>query len=358
MAEIMRYLQAKTRGQHHKDSTARTSVTFEFLQWLLSNARKDISATIETTAMHTMAIRSGNAQGECQSSLIYIPIDSTPMEPTSFMTLSLELRLNIYDYALEAGKPNHPSNWSTLFSIGNIPVVPDKKMSIALLLASKQISLEASQRYWSTTTYQLPIQHFELRLLFVWTIITPGYRDDSPLVSKEDRLLLYDALVSMLWKISSIQSFKLVIPCLCNRTYGWDDPRLTPDAWSSILLPILQPLLSHLRIKRSVAFVPTSQEWFPPCPLRRCKALVQNLQGVKSTVEGDTPIMTTECPTEKYSCERWLALNASANGHPVDCGCDEVSRVEYEEAKQAKQQEDQEWDEYCDRLRRMTPGGA
>ncbi|KAI4170919.1 MAG: hypothetical protein LQ346_008811 [Caloplaca aetnensis] len=174
------------------------------------------------------------------------------MESTSFVTLSLELRLKIYDHALEAGKTDHLLKGSSRYKDGNIPVVPDKKMSISLLLTSKRISLEASQRYWSTATYRvytqsyqptdesstnpcaqmkhlqailspfskLPIQHFELRLLFAWTIPTPFYQDDSPLVSKKDRLLLYDALVSMLSQISTIQSLKLVIPCLCNRTYG------------------------------------------------------------------------------------------------------------------------------------------
>ncbi len=66
--------------------------------------------------------------------------------------------------------------------------------------------------------------------------------------------------------------------------------------------------------------------------------------------------MTIECPTKKYRCQRWLALNDSENGHPVDCGCDEVSRVGYKEAKQERYQETRDWHEYCDYMRHMTRG--
>ncbi|KAL8923890.1 MAG: hypothetical protein Q9208_004326 [Pyrenodesmia sp. 3 TL-2023] len=360
------------------------------------SARNGRKNAFTTTAMAAMAASSGDCQALCQPASTRTPTEPVSREPTSFMILPPELRQKIYNYTFRPGFSYSRSTHGEGSTLGKLWVHIRQGIPIPLLLTSKHLYQEVSQYYWSTTTFlintqwyespkeytdsqcaqmkhlqdiftpvcKLPVQLWETRLLFGWIIPITDYDygyDYYDEWGNEQKRLLHDALLWMLSKqTATIRHLQLIIPCLCSRAYGWErSERLTPETWSSNFVPILQPLLSQLRIEGTLTFVPTCQESFPPCPLKKCKALVDYLKDVKSIVEGDSPV-TTECPTEKWRCDFWHMLNAAEinasennapeinapknnapknkDSHPVDCGCKEVIRVEHSRAKVAKPQ--------------------
>lgn len=286
-------------------------------------------------------------------------------EPLTFFNLPLELRNNIYGYAF----PIHTLGFYTILEIlaksgSSASVFQDRTLPRALLLVNKQVNAEASQCFSDNAVYHLysetyipsdqidrsndcahikhlkkelipftdpRIKHWDIRVLFQWFISTfTGHR--SHIEHTKDRQLLHDAAVWMLAKRErSIRSLSITVPCLCSR--NWEVELISGkteihklETWLATFPPLLEAF-AYLRLKGTVNFHFARQESFPTCPLRRCKALAEQLKGLKETMKGDSPRLI-ECPTMKYRCTYQSNAMDASERIAVDCECDGPEKTE------------------------------
>ncbi|KAL8685383.1 MAG: hypothetical protein Q9218_007794, partial [Villophora microphyllina] len=233
--------------------------------------------------------------------------------PISFFHLPRELRDKIYESSFVPTHQINPNYWHYI-------VYTDHALPITLLLTNKLMNMEATDKYYHIVFARFNItnvaplcweKEFYVRRLFQepWTkraVVAPAAGKIRHWCLHLSRLWQYeehrknrqnkriDGIVSQLQKSANIRLLVISIPCLCSQDYeghGDRKAKYTMQTWTKIILPVLQRF-STLHIGGVVYFVPCRMDGFPPCPLRKCKALVDLLDDIANTMEGRTSTAT------------------------------------------------------------------
>ncbi|KAL8661315.1 MAG: hypothetical protein Q9202_005680 [Teloschistes flavicans] len=233
-----------------------------------------------------------------------------PTPSVGLFDLPLEIRHEIYSYLFLDGIAQHP--WAT----HNIKNLTHRSVPAPLSIVSQQFRAELLQLYFERTYAHVCIDgrvatsaepspyldHFGNGVAVLrppatsirhWCVHLAGIRslEYDPDLQRCRYLVLpihLRKIIGLLHKNrDTIKSIIIKIPCLCC---DWG-PRSganykTPEKWSSIVLPQLQPL-SQLRIpKAELTFAPIRMETFHPCILPRCKALLNHLEELARKMQG------------------------------------------------------------------------
>lgn len=227
---------------------------------------------------------------------------SLPRKPSlTLFDLPLEIRRKIYSYSLV----DRAESINSLFFVH---IAKEKVLPRVFSATNRRLSSEISQYFFDTTVFhvyaspyitptvgvkdrttltnalrkylddfaQLPVKRWHVWLLFLW---------------QHYHFILLDAICLLIWQRErTIQQLTIRIPCLCSPgefgTHSYYNMH-TLATWLSDFPPLLDRL-NRIRLMGKVTFVPSRQQGFPPCPLRRCKALADHLQYLKTTMEGNT----------------------------------------------------------------------
>ncbi|KAL8728831.1 MAG: hypothetical protein Q9166_005148 [cf. Caloplaca sp. 2 TL-2023] len=244
--------------------------------------------------------------------------DRMGKQPMTFMSLPLELRQRIYGLALRSN-----FNQQIYWPVVGIRVIADYHLDIALPLTSTRIRAEIIE-YYKDTVYTR---------LYPQGIFTPGEYSEKPVLQYGtvnlspapcmprvtnikrwclhlvDPFLGYDhyhrnsALswikhfdgIAWVLAASAHPSPILIIqiPCLCASTNPSNLKRYsTSTAWMNTFSPLFERLLK-LPLRSTFHLVPTRQLVFPPCPLRKCKALASLIEDLRKSM-GDQTTATVD----------------------------------------------------------------
>ncbi|KAL8719584.1 MAG: hypothetical protein Q9181_008045 [Wetmoreana brouardii] len=238
------------------------------------------------------------------------PATTAPDPPNGILRLPPEIQCKIYELAMIPGSTRSP-HWSASHTKTHF----DYLLPQALMLTSRQVKAEVTQYYFEKVYTHIFVNNLCRNEPYFLTMDSSGgpltkravlvppptsikcwclhlvcnwKRDQEHDSDESFRKNLIDSIVSLLAKSGqAIKSLVVQIPCLCSRAEWVRNKTFTLDSWAATILPPLLRL-SPLRIGGTVAFVPTRQEPFPACPLRRCKALIDHLEDLSDTIEGKT----------------------------------------------------------------------
>ncbi|KAI4113311.1 MAG: hypothetical protein LQ345_005682 [Seirophora villosa] len=238
-----------------------------------------------------------------------------------------------------------------------------KPLPNLLLLVNKEISAEASDYLWNQTIHQICMTRFAPRYCLsssdsLCAYVREFQKQFSHLSDPRIRrwrirllfpfsrinfeTLLMDATIYMLSRnAATIRAVEFTVPCLCAEvfSYGFGDseslqtepsPLNTVEDWT-VKFPPLLDMLAQLQFRHgTVSFSFARRELYPPCPLRRCKALASRLEYLKTAMQGGKhgclfTQPTTACGLRKYRCRYWHQQNDSTDGDVVECGCGEYN---------------------------------
>lgn len=260
----------------------------------------------------------GTLNAETMHGESLIPSDTVS---SSFFHLPLDLRHKIYKLCFIQ---SHKDIVDVGVEDGLIH--PDYLLPLALVLTNRQMKAEITQIYFETVVArvfarELGITRWGNRWEKQFHIKSPYNERLARLVlcapqtqsirrwclhffclwsefEEQSRYRWVDGITSQLAKNgSTISSFVVQTPCLCSCIpKGSYMERYTIEKWTMDIRPVLARL-SPLPVGGTVNFVPCRQARLRPCPIRKCKALIDSLDDLANITESKTAA-NNEAPPE------------------------------------------------------------
>ncbi|KAL8728832.1 MAG: hypothetical protein Q9166_005149 [cf. Caloplaca sp. 2 TL-2023] len=244
----------------------------------------------------------------------------TVIQRKTFFDLPLEIRQQIYGLAFQ----RNFSPTRKFYPFKYIEVISDHRLPMALLLANRDVHAETLQYYLDTVYTRLYIvkpciftgPETSLILLATnvkrWCLHLNHSWHDSP--DDIQYPILHSIFQILAWGAHTIRTVVIQIPCLCSKPGTTMKDCYTLHMWKDTFFPLFTRL-SDIRLNGAVHIVPTRKPAFPPCPLRKCKALATLFETTqKPSTQGSFHGIHQSCP--KFKADK-ITFNeiTRARGH-------------------------------------------